>query len=291
MEENMKFFIFSLMLAAAAHAITCTEGHFLFSKDKGSFYLNEDDVIIDKYFVDFIDSEDSSSYKYIREQGRVVIEREMTDRGALTSDTNVFYLINDINSPAVDNSIAYTKSLLGDTTLIEAILREPGDDENEASVTEVRMKFFKNGATANYHELTPKDQQYISEIHLKNDTLFSFNISSSNDTVGYSFIVNDKDDKQVCHEFYKMKEDASSSNMETRELTDRYYRVKENETGFVFEKVREYRIDQYFMTYTDGHTTSIAKRPVARMKQPSRNYYFDTKGRKQFKAIPYRVQF
>ncbi|WP_405342311.1 hypothetical protein [Fibrobacter sp.] len=287
----MKFFIFSLMLAAAAHAITCTEGHFLFSKDKGSFYLNEDDVIIDKYFVDFIDSEDSSSYKYIREQGRVVIEREMTDRGALTSDTNVFYLINDINSPAVDNSIAYTKSLLGDTTLIEAILREPGDDENEASVTEVRMKFFKNGATANYHELTPKDQQYISEIHLKNDTLFSFNISSSNDTVGYSFIVNDKDDKQVCHEFYKMKEDASSSNMETRELTDRYYRVKENETGFVFEKVREYRIDQYFMTYTDGHTTSIAKRPVARMKQPSRNYYFDTKGRKQFKAIPYRVQF
>lgn len=287
----MRFFVFSLMLAAAAHAITCTEGHFLFSKDKGSFYLNEDDVIIDKYFVDFIDSEDSSSYKYIREQGRVVIEREMTDRGALTSDTNVFYLINDINSPAVDNSIAYTKSLLGDTTLIEAILREPGDDENEASVTEVRMKFFKNGATADYHELTPKDQQYSSEIHLKNDTLFSFNISSSNDTVGYSFIVNDKDDKQVCHEFYKMKEDASSSNMETRELTDRYYRVKENETGFVFEKVREYRIDQYFLVYTDGHTTSIVNRPVARTKMPSRGYYFDTKGRKQFKAIPYRVQF
>ena len=288
----MKFFIFSLMLAAAAHAITCTEGHFLFSKDKGSFYLNEDDVIIDKYFVDFIDSEDSSSYKYIREQGRVVIEREMTDRGALTSDTNVFYLINDINSPAVDNSIAYTKSLLGDTTLIEAILREPGDDENEASVTEVRMKFFKNGATADYHELTPKDQQYSSEIHLKNDTLFSFNISSSNDTVGYSFIVNDKDDKQVCHEFYKMKEDASSSNMETRELTDRYYRVKENETGFVFEKVREYRIDQYFLVYTDGRaTTSIAKRPAARLKQPSRDYYFDTKGRKIYKALPYQVKF
>ena len=287
----MRFFIFSLMLAATAHAITCTEGHFLFSKDKGSFYLNEDDVIIDKYFVDFIDSEDSSSYKYIREQGRVVIEREMTDRGALTSDTIVFYLINDINAPAVDNSIAYTKSLLGDTTLIEAILREPGDDENEASVTEVRMKFFKNSATADYHELSPKDNQYRSEVYLKNDTLFSYNITSSNDTVGYSFFVNDKDDKQVCHEFYKMKEDASSSNMETRELTDRYYRVKENETGFVIEKVREYRIDQYFLVYTDGHTTSIANRPAKRLKAPSCNYYFDTKGRKLFKANPYRVQF
>ena len=287
----MRFFVFSLMLAAAAYAITCTEGYFLFANDKSCFYLNENDAIIDKYFVDFIDSEDSSSYKYIREQGRVVIERELTDRGVLTSDTNVFYLINDINSPAVDNSIAYTKSLLGDTTLIEAILREPGDDENEASVTEVRMKFFKNGATADYHELTPKDLQYSSEIHLKNDTLFSFNISSSNDTVGYSFIVNDKDDKHVCHEFYKMKEDASSSNMETRELTDRYYRVKENETGFVFEKVREYRIDQYFLVYTDGHTTSIVNRPVTRTKMPSRGYYFDTKGRKLFKANPYRVQF
>lgn len=287
----MRFIIFSLMLAAAAHAITCTEGYFLFANDKSSFYLNENDAIIDKYFVDYIDSDDSSSYKYIREQGRVVIERELTDRGVLTSDTIVFYLINDINSPAVDNSIAYTKSLLGDTTLIEAILRESGDDENEASVTEVRMKFFKNGATADYHELTPKDQQYSSEIHLKNDTLFSFNISSSNDTVGYSFFVNDKDDKQVCHEFYKMKEDASSSNMETRELTDRYYRVKENETGFVLEKVREYRIDQYFLVYTDGHTTSIVNRPATRTKMPSRNYYFDTKGRKLFKANPYRVQF
>ena len=288
----MKFFIFSLMLVTAAHAITCTEGHFLFSKDKGSFYLNEDDVIIDKYFVDFIDSEDSSSYKYIREQGRVVIEREMTDRGALTSDTNVFYLINDINSPAVDNSIAYTKSLLGDTTLIEAILREPGDDENEASVTEVRMKFFKNGATADYHELTPKDQQYSSEIHLKNDTLFSFNISSSNDTVGYSFIVNDKDDNKTCREFTKMQADPGSNDREIIENTDRIYKVEETDTGFVIKKIRETRIDQYTLVYADGRaTTSIAKRPAARLKQPSRDYYFDTKGRKQLKAIPYRVQF
>lgn len=287
----MRFFIFSLMLAAAAYAITCTEGYFLFTKDNGSFYLNEDDAIIDKYFADFIDSDDSSSYKFIREQGRVVIEREMTDRGVLTSDTNVFYLINDINSPAADNSIAYNKSLLGDTTLIDAIFREPGDDENEASVTEVHLKIFKNGLIGDYHELSPKDDQHRSEAYLKNDTLFNFSITSSNDTVGYSFVVNDNDDKHVCHEFYKMKEDASSSNMEIRELTDRYYRVKENETGFVIEKVREYRIDQYFLVYTDGHTTSIANRPAKRLKAPSRNYYFDTKGRKLFKANPYRVQF
>ena len=45
------------------------------------------------------------------------------------------------------------------------------------------------------------------------------------------------------------------------------------------------------MPYTDGHTTSIAKHPAARIKQPSRDYYFDTKGRKVHKALPYRVQF
>ena len=287
----MRFIFFSLMLAAAAHAITCTEGYFLFGKDKGSFYLNKDDAIIDKYFVDYIDSDDFSSYKFIREQDRVVTEREESDQGVSSSDTSIIYLINGIDSPAVDNSIAYTKSILGDTTYIEAISREPGDDENGASVTEVRIKFFKNGATADYHELSPKDNQYRSEVYLKNDTLFDFNISSSNDTVGYSFVVNDKDDKQTCHEFYKMEEDASSSNMEIRELTDRYYRVKENETGFVLEKVREYRIDQYFMIYTDDQTTSIANRPAKRMKKLSRDYYFDTKGRKQSKVNPYRVQF
>ena len=47
---------------------------------------------------------------------------------AISPSRKVYDLINDINSPAVDNSIAYTKSLLGDTTLIEAILREPGDE-------------------------------------------------------------------------------------------------------------------------------------------------------------------
>jgi hypothetical protein len=45
------------------------------------------------------------------------------------------------------------------------------------------------------------------------------------------------------------------------------------------------------MIYTDGQTTSIANRPVKRMKKPNRDYYFDTKGRKLHKALPYRVQF
>jgi hypothetical protein len=107
---NVVFIFFSLMLAAAAHAITCTEGYFLFGKDKGSFYLNKDDAIIDKYFVDYIDSDDFSSYKFIREQDRVVTEREESDQGVSSSDTSIIYLINGIDSPAVDNSIAYTKS-------------------------------------------------------------------------------------------------------------------------------------------------------------------------------------
>ena len=287
----MRYLIFSLMLAAAAHAITCTEGLFLYIKDKDSYYLNETDAIIDNFYSDYIDSDEFESQKFIREQDRLIIVYELLEQGEHILDTIVFYQINDINSP-VENSIAYKKSTLGDTTLIEAILTETGTNENEPNISQVRMKFFKNGMISDVTEVTKDKDKIHSETFLRNDTLFVYNITSSNDTVGYFFYINDKDDSKTCHAFTKMQADPGSNDREIVENTDRIYKVEETDTGFVLKKIRETRVGQTTMVYTEGRaTTSIAKRPAARMKQPSRDYYFDTKGRKQFKAIPYRVQF
>ena len=287
----MKFFIFSLMLAAAAHAITCTEGLFLYIKDKDSYYLNETDAITDNVYLDFIDSDEFESQKFIREQDRLIIVYELLEQSEYILDTIVFYQINDINSP-VENSIAYKKSTLGDTTLIEAILTETGTNENEPNISQVRMKFFKNGMISDVTEVTKDKDKIHSETFLRNDTLFVYNITSSNDTVGYFFYINDKDDNKTCHAFTKMQADPGSNDREIIENTDRIYKVEENDTGFVINSIMAYKIRYYTMVYTDSRaTTSIAKRPAARIKQPNRDYYFDTKGRKIYKAIPYRVQF
>ena len=287
----MRFFIFSLMLAVAAHAITCTEGLFLYIKDKDSYYLNETGAITDNVYLDFIDSDEFESQKFIREQDRLIIVYELLEQGEYILDTIVFYQINDINSP-VENSIAYKKSTLGDTTLIEAILTETGTNENDTNISQVRMKFFKNGMISDVTEVTKDKDKIHSETFLRNDTLFVYNITSSNDTVGYFFYINNKDDNKTCHEFTKMQADPGSNDREIVENTDRIYKVEETDTGFVINSTMAYKIRYYTLVYTDSRaTTSIAKRPAVRMKQPSRGYYFDTKGRKQFKAIPYRVQF
>ena len=287
----MRFFIFSLMLAVAAHAITCTEGLFLYIKDKDSYYLNETDAITDNVYLDFIDSDEFESQKFIRKQDRLIIVYELLEQGEYILDTIVFYQINDINSP-IENSIAYKKSTLGDTTLIEAILTETGTNENEPNISQVRMKFFKNGMISDVTEVTKDKDKIHSETFLRNDTLFVYNITSSNDTIDYFFYINNKDDKQACHGFRKIQSSASSDSMEIREIIERAYKVEETDTGFVINSTMAYKIRYYTMVYTEGRaTTSIAKRPAVRMKPPSRDYYFDTKGRKQFKAIPYRVQF
>ena len=287
----MRYFIFSLMLAAAAHAITCTEGYFLFLKDKGSFYLNEGDAIIDQFYEEYNDSDDFISQKFIREPGQIKNVHESSTKGVSTSDTTIIHLINDINSPA-DGSIAYKKTLVGDTTVIELIDTEQPDPENDTRVIQVLMKIFKNGVITEYTEVSWGGEKSHEEGFLKNDTLVSYRITPSNDSVNYTIIVNDKDDNKTCREFTKMQADPGSNDREIIENTDRIYKVEETDTGFVIKKIRETRIDQYTLVYTDGRaTTSIAKRPAARLKQPSRDYYFDTKGRKQLKAIPYRVQF
>ena len=299
----MKFFIFSLMLAAAAHAITCTEGLKLYYKNMYSLFFNEDGAILDSSYISNLDGI-FESRKLVREEDRILTIVNSNEDGVLQSDTSpYFYLINDINSPA-DSSIAYSKSVIGDTTFIDAITDEP-DDEDDPRISRQKIKLFKNGLINDSFEEGPGGTyEDHFELILKNDTLFRLTLQSEDgapmDTTNNHFYVADKDDDHVCHEFHRARNcdgsctDGNGNVINDGDIIQSYdYTVKENASGFVIEKLRSEKWTyQYFMTYTDGRaTTSIAKRPVARMKQPSRNYYFDTKGRKVQKAVPYRVQF
>ena len=298
----MRFFIFSLMLAAAAHAITCTEGLLMYYSAMYSRFLSDNGAILDSTIETSLDGF-SASEKFVREDDRILKIYRSNEEGTFKSDTSIYlYLVNDINSPA-DSSLAYKKSVIGDTTLVEAVINEHGSDAKP----HMSIKTFKNGFIIDTFE----DGQEFSykehlEFTLKNDTLFNLALLSEDgapmDTSDYSFYVADKDDKHVCHEFYRIDYCPSESGCTTGDgkvyhdgdivqSTDKT--IKETESGFAVEGISFLAwIYQYFMSYTDDYVpASIAKRPAARMKQPSRDYYFDTKGRKQFKAIPYRVQF
>lgn len=261
----MRFFIFSLMLAAAAHAITCTEGLKLYYKNMYSLFFNEDGAILDSSYISNLDGI-FESRKLVHEEDRILTIVNSNEEGTLQSDTSLFfYLINDINSPA-DSSIAYSKSVIGDTTFIDAITDEP-DDEDDPRISRQKIKLFKNGLINDSFEEGPGGTY---EDHL-------------------------------CHEFYRVDHcfgesgctDGNGNTIHNGDILQSYdHTIKETASGFVIEEFRSGKWTyQYFMRYTDGHTTSIAKRPAARMKLPSRNYFFDTKGRKGQKAIPYRVQF
>ena len=299
----MRFFIFSLMLAAAAHAITCTEGLLMYYKNVYSLFFEVDDAILDSTYKSR-DNDIFESIKLVREENRIIEISQSNEDGALQSDTSVFfYLINDISSPA-DSSIAYKKSVIGDTTFIEAITDEP-DDEDDSRISKQNIKLFKNGLINDSFEEGPGGTyEDHFELTLKNDTLFRLSLGSEDgapmDTANYHFYVADKENDHLCHEFYRVDycyggcTDSEGNEVHNGDIAKSYdHTIKETDSGFIIEKIGssvwKY---QYFMVYTDGRaSTSIAKRPAARMKQPSRDYYFDTKGRKQFKTIPYRVQF
>ena len=298
----MRYLIFSLMLAAAAHAITCTEGLMLYYKTKYSLFFNEDGAILDSTYISSLDGIFQSE-KFVREDDRILKIYSSNEEGTFKSDTSIyFYLINDINSPA-DSSIAFSKSVIGDTTFIDAITDAP-DGVDDPHISREKIKLFKNGLITDSFEEEPGDttEDYL-ELTLKNDTLFRLSLQSVDgapmDTVKYHFYVADKDDDHLCHDFYRVDycnggcSDDKGNVIHNGDILQSYeHTIKETASGFVIEVFRsDIWMYQYFMRYTDGHTESIAKHPAARMKQPSRDYYFDTKGRKQFKAIPYRVQF
>ena len=257
----MRYLIFSLMLAAAAHAITCTEGLMLYYKTRYSFFFNEDGAILDSIYISSLDGIFQSE-KFVREDDRILKIYSSNEEGTFKSDTSIyFYLINDINSPA-DSSIAFSKSVIGDTTFIDAITDAP-DGVDDPHISREKIKLFKNGLITDSFEEEPGDttEDYL-KLTLKNDTLFRLSLQSVDgapmDTVKYHFYVADKDDAHLCHDFYRVDycnggcSDDKGNVIHNGDILQSYeHTIKETASGFVIEVFRsDIWMYQYFM-HTD----------------------------------------
>jgi hypothetical protein len=266
-------------------------------------YFNED-ASFDGFRVNYINSEDFESQKLIYEKEKILKINESFEQGKFNSDTSVFfYLINNISTPA-DSSIAYNKSFLGDTVVIDAIVDEP-DYEDDTRISQQSIKMFKNGLINKSWESNGEKDSYegVTEIILKNDTLFRLDLGSEDgapmDTVDLHFYVAEKDNKLICHEYYKVYDcwsnscyDKKGNSVKKGEIGQSYDQtITETEKGFVIEQVQKEEIHQWYVVYSNTSTTSITKRPAAKMNRLRSNFYFDTKGRKQQKTVPYRVFF
>lgn len=298
----IRYFLFLLFLVPTVHAITCTEGLLMLQQSIFGLYFNED-ASFDGFRVNYINSEDFESQKLIYEKEKILKINESFNQGKFNSDTSLFfYLINDISNPA-DSSIAYKKSFLGDTVVIEAIVDEP-DYEEDSRISQQSIKMFKNGVINKSWESNGEKDSYegVTEIILRNDTLFRLNLGSEDgapmDTVDFHFYVADKDSSFICHEYYKVDcwanscFDQKGHSVKKGDIGQSYDQtITETEKGFVIEQVQKEEIHQWYVVYSNTSTTSIAKRPLAKMNRLRRDFYFDTKGRKHQKIVPYRVFF
>ena len=299
----MRYLLFLLFLVPTVHAITCTEGLLMLQKSIFGLYFNED-ASFDGFRVNYINSEDFESQKLIYEKEKILKINESFEQGKFNSDTSVFfYLINDISNPA-DSSIAYKKSFLGDTVVIDAIVDEP-DYEEDSRISQQSIKMFKNGVINRSWESNGENDSYegVTEIILKNDTLFRLDLGSEDgapmDTVDLHFYVAEKDNKHICHEYYKVYDcwsnscsDKKGNSVKKGDIGQSYdHSIAETKNGFVMEQIKEEEKLQWFVVYPNAGTTSIAKRSAAKMNRLRRDFYFDTKGRKHQKIVPYRVFF
>ena len=299
----IRYFLFLLFLVPTVHAITCTEGLLMLQKSIFGLYFNEESSF-DSFRVNYINSEDFESQKLIYEKEKILKINESFEQGKFNSDTSIFfYLINNISTPA-DSSIAYNKSFLGDTVVIEAIVDEP-DYEEDSRISQQSIKMFKNGVINRSWESNGENDSYedYAEIILRNDTLFRLNLGSEDgapmDTVDFHFYVAEKDNKHICHEYYKVYDcwsnscsDKKGNSVKKGDIGQSYDQtITETEKGFVIEQVQKEEIHQWYVVYSNTSTTSIAKRSAAKMNRLRRTLYFDTKGRKHQKTVPYRVFF
>lgn len=298
----MRYFLFLLFLVPTVHAITCTEGLLMLQQSIFGLYFNED-ASFDGFRVNYINSEDFESQKLIYEKEKILEINESFNQGKFNSDTSLFfYLINDISNPA-DSSIAYKKSFLGDTVVIEAIVDEP-DYEEDSRISQQSIKMFKNGVINRSWESNGENDSYegYTEIILRNDTLFRLNLGSEDgapmDTVDFHFFVADSNDNHTCHEYYKVDcwtnscFDQKGHSVKKGDIGQSYDQtITETENGFVIKQIQKDEIRQWNVVYSNASTTSIAKRPAAKMNRLRRTLYFDTKGRKHQKTDPYRVFF
>ena len=298
----MRYLLFLLFLVPTVHAITCTEGLLMLQQSIFGLYFNED-ASFDGFRVNYINSEDFESQKLIYEKEKILKINESFNQGKFNSDTSLFfYLINDISNPA-DSSIAYKKSFLGDTVVIEAIVDEP-DYEEDSRISQQSIKMFKNGVINRSWESNGENDSYegYTEIILRNDTLFRLNLGSEDgapmDTVDFHFYVADSNDNYTCHEYYKVDcwtnscFDKKGNSVKNGDIGLSYdHSIAETKKGFVIEQVQKEEIHQWYVVYSNTSTTSIAKRPAAKINRLRRDFYFDSKGRKQQKIVPYRVFF
>ena len=298
----IRYFLFLLFLVPTVHAITCTEGLLMLQQSIFGLYFNED-ASYDGFRVNYINSEDFESQKLIYEKEKILKINESFNQGKFNSDTSLFfYLINDISNPA-DSSIAYKKSFLGDTVVIEAIVDEP-DYEEDSRISQQSIKMFKNGVINRSWESNGENDSYegCTEIILGNDTLFRLNLGSEDgapmDTVDFHFYVADSNDNHTCHEYYKVDcwtnscFDKKGNSVKKGDIGQSYDQtITETENGFVIKQIQKEEIRQWNVVYSNASTTFIAKRPAAKMNRLRRTLYFDTKGRKHPKAVPYRVFF
>ena len=298
----MRYLLFLLFLVSTVHAITCTEGLLMLQQSIFGLYFNED-ASFDGFRVNYINSEDFESQKLIYEKEKILKINESFNQGKFNSDTSLFfYLINDISNPA-DSSIAYNKSFLGDTVVIDAIVDEP-DYEEDSRISQQSIKMFKNGVINRSWESNGENDSYegYTEIILRNDTLFRLNLGSEDgapmDTVDFHFYVADSNDNHTCHEYYKVDcwtnscFDKKGNSVKNGDIGLSYdHSIAETKNGFVMEQIKEEEKLQWFVVYPNASTTSIAKRPLAKMNRLRRTLYFDSKGRKHQKIVPYRVFF
>ena len=243
--------------------------------------------------------------KLIRDEKSIkVVYSEFWD-GEFRLDTNYIGVVSDL-SASVDSGVVYRKSYLGDTLLVEAVVKENVSKKGGVRITNMTIKSLKDWLllVEEEHESWRDVDSYEGYIELffRNDTLFRISYDTENgaafDTTNFKFYVASETDDHVCRSFSKeygcsggCTDDQGNSihNGDIRQLAD--WTVNENDSGFVVGYGDDDDLMQFFMVYRDGKPTSIAKPLVKRPYSVRHTPYFDPKGRKHSKTLPYRVMF
>lgn len=299
----MRLFVLALALASAVHAINCTDAIMSYYKGWYGIYFDLDDAVLDSSYKQH--QESYATTKYIREKN--IIKQIYSDywNGEYFQESNFMYVFNDLSAP-IDSGVVYQKSYLGDTLFVEAIIKEYVPKKEGVRTTNMTMKILKDWLLLAEEEHEPWKEDISSvgyiELFVKNDTLFRIHYGSNDgtsfDTIKFQFDFASETDDHVCRNFSKEyscsgyctdEHGNASHNGDVQQLAD--WTVIENDSGFVVGYGDDDDLMQYFMVYRDGKPTSIAKPLVKRPNSVRHTPYFDPKGRKHSKTLPYRVMF
>ena len=276
----------------------------MYYKEWYGLYLGGTDSFLDSIVFTYSDGEFRSE-KILREKDYLRIIVESNRDGIIQIDTSTLvYLVDDFNFRSDHRSIA-NKKISNDTISIEFLERDSIERKQDIRTIRSTTKVYKDGLILDDTESLEKEHDsYVThiEVSLKNDTLFNLHLGSEDgapmDTASFEIYVADPNDKHICHEFYRVHDcedgctDSNGNPIKDGDIVQSYdHTITENKYGFMIEEIRHNGTNQYFMIYSDETTTSIAKRPLAKMNRFRRDFYFDSKGRKQQKAVPYRVFF